>query len=337
MKKLIITLGLISLYSGIFAQNEVTYEIQRNKPDSINNLMAYVSPLSWDFSKTHFSFGFAAGAYYNYQDRFTLEYGFRRSFSEKLNIFKFDEEHIDYSGTVNYGKTSGDIKNMVVSEFTGQYIIGGNTKKRTMSVTLKSILNQYTIYTKIKVKRYYAFPIRFGFSYYQSNISTQWANSNNFLFQGFDINLPSDSIESIEGSTMYYAQTINFGLAFYQKDDLRVKFTGAYNGIKDFSSISFYYIDILFPIYQNLQNMNVYEKDYSYANLTSNISEYNVDKHTPMSPFGLKAGLKWSNLQKINVSGYAEIGYKPGPIDFNTNFYIFMGLNLNISKITKHY
>ncbi len=337
LKKIIMILTLVSINSVLFSQGEVMYEIQRNDPCSVNNFMAYISPISVDFSKSHFSLGFGLGAYYNYKNKFTIDLGFRRSYSEKINFLAFSEKEAKFNGDVKYGQAFGDVKNLMVYEFTGQYLIGGHIFDGVERVVLKEVLNQYTSYVKVKAQRYHAFPVRLGFGHYQSNMSTQWMNSINFFYQGYDVNLSNDSVESIQGSTMYYANTINLGLAFYQKHDMKIKFEGSYNGTKDFSSTTLYYIDVLFPIYQEFQNMDVIEKSIINGNLISNHYEYNVNENTPTSPCGIRFGMKYRTLRKINGSYTAEVGFNPGPIDFKTNFYIFMGLEINISKKTKHY
>jgi hypothetical protein len=332
MKIIRITLFIIALTSCSFSfgQNSDTvyYKVLRNDPNNINNLFIYAMPLNLDFLISYINISYGFGAEYNHKDRFTLGVDFKRSYTEKLNdLFQGDPSNGLYSKIGH----AVDKKNFMIYEFSAQYLLGGKIRTHNEKPVMNDGLNT-TTYIKIKTKHYIAFALRASYAQQQYNLTNTTMNDLRFNYKAYKLDEPNIIFDDLAGSTMYTLQFVSFGLGLFQKQDLKIA-TDSY-GTKDYSMITTYYFDILLPVSQELANLEV--SDRSGAHPTN--YEVNVNDHTPMTNYGFRVGMKWQNvatIRNINAGTKFEIGFLPGPNKLTNNFFISLGLDLNISFDTR--
>lgn len=322
--KMIITILFVlatTYCSHSFAQSSDTvhYTVLRNKPNDLNNLYLYAMPLNIDILNSYMNISYGFGTEYNYRDKFILGFDFRRSYTEKVNdlIMGPDELIPQKIGSPKEGK-----KNFTTFEFTAQFLLGGRLRVHNEKTLIQDDLYGGT-YIKVKAMHFIALALRASYGYHHYPLYSS--------FSGYKINDPSTIIEGIGGVTMHNMQFASFGLGIFQKQDLKIK-TDDF-GTKDYSMTTLYYLDVLLPISQNLTNMEV-EDCTSGAPI---YYEVNVEYPT-MSSYGLRVGVRYqivSRAQKINPGTKFEIGFLPGLNKLPTNFYISLGLEINISYNTR--
>ncbi len=327
MKKLILIIFAVSYSSFSFAQESVDYEIVRNNPKDLNNLIFVINPINFDYLSTYFNFSYSIGAEYNHKDKFTLGFDFKRAYTEKWNLFEYDNKN-DFGSDIIFGSAAEKVKNMTQFELNGQVLIAGKVRNKHDRVVVDDGLS-ITTYIKVKSKQFTAFPFRASYGYRQYNSSTQGIrNDNYFYYQGYNIYSSPIKVEPISGSTMYFLHYLSFGTGFYQKQDMKINIGG--HGTRDYSILTIYYIDFILPISQELQNMNVEEQ------MGNTIKKYevNVNDNTDMTSYGIRAGMKFQNIlkgRKVNVGGMGEVGFMPGPGIVDNNIFVSIGLSLNLS------
>ena len=325
IKSLLLILSTIYC-SFSFAQSSDTvyYKILRNNPKNINNMFVYVMPLNIDFLFSYKNISYGFGVEYNHKDLFILGADFKRSYTENLNDF-FQKNHINglYSKT---GKAK-EVNNFMVYELSAQYLFGGKIRTHKEKPVLDDGLST-TTYMKIKTKHYIAFALRFSYAQQQYNTTNISTSDLYFNYKAYKLESPDIIFDDLAASTMYTMQFVSFGLGVYQKQDLKIS-TDSY-GLKNYSMSTTYYLDVLLPISQELSNVEVSEISNGYP-----ISYMaNVNEHTPMTNYGFRAGMKVQNVlvfRKVNAGSKVEIGFLPGPINLTNNFFISIGLDLNIS------
>jgi len=317
MKMIKITLFILATtYCSLsFAQSSDTvhYEVLRNDPKNINNLIMYVSPFGYDILVSYMNLSYGFGAEYIFRDKFTLGFNLRRSYTERLNDVIMGPDRTP----LKLGYAIGGNKNFTTYELSTQVLLGGRQVVHNEKAVLEQDMYSKT-YVKVKVKHFIALALRasYGFHHYP-------LYSN---FSGHKIN-DSTYVTSIGGATMNNLQFASFGLGLFQKQDLKLK-TDKY-ATKDYSVITIYYFDMLFPVHQNLTDMKV--TDISTG--TPMYYDVNVN-YTPMSTYGFRVGMKYqvvSRVRKVNGGMKFELGFLPGLYKFPKNFYISAGLDINIS------
>lgn len=305
--------------SHSFAQSSDTvyYEVLRNNPKNINNLFIYASPLNFDFSASYINISYGFGAEYNHRDRFTLGFNLRRSYSEKVNEYINGPEPLP----LKLGYAKGGNKNFTNYELSAQVLLGGRQVVHNEKTVMEDDMYSRT-YIKVKVKHFIALALRTSYGYHHYPLYSN--------FSGYKIN-DSTIVEGIGGATMNNLQFASFGLGLFQKQDLKLS-TDKY-GTKDYSIITIYYFDMLFPIYQDLTNMEVTD------NTSGTPVYYDVNvNYTSLSKYGFRVGMKYqvvSRVKKVNGGMKFELGFLPGLNKFPKNFYITMGLDINISFDTQ--
>lgn len=220
-------------------------------------------------------------------------------------------------------------KNFTNYEFSAQYLIFGRIGVHTEKPVMRDG-SFSTTYIKVKTKQYLSLALRASYGYQQYNLTNlSFGNTKRaFDYKAYNVNNPSNIIEDINGSTMYIMKFVSFGLGVLQKQDLKIK-TDIY-GTKDYSMTTTYYFDLLLPISQELTNMEIEDRSTG----TPIYYEVNVNDYTDRSNYGFRAGMKFqtvSNSRKINSGSKFELGFLPGPGKLTNNFYISLGLNLNMS------
>jgi len=334
MKILRITLFIIALTSCSFSfgQNSDTvhYKVLRNEPNSINNMYIYAMPLNIDFMIQYINISYGFGAEYNYKDKFILGVDYKRSYTEKLNNLIHGTDDLSLQKT---GSAIGGEKNYSTFELSTQYLIGGRLREAIDKPVVQDGINSVT-YIKIKTLQYLALTLRASYGFHRHNISNMKmvGYEINYNYQAYKLDNPSVIIEDIGGTTMYYMQYVSLGVGVYQKQDL--KFSTQNYGTKDYSMMTTYYFDVLLPVSQELSNMDV--TDRTKGNPIN--YEVNVNDHTLMTKYGFRAGMKFQSVsrnRRINSGAKIELGFLPGPNKLTDNFFISIGLDLNMSFNTQ--
>ena len=311
-----IMLVIATTYCSLsFAQSSDTvyYEILRNNPKDINNLYIYASPFGFDISASYMNLSYGFGAEYNYRDKFTLGFNLRRSYTEKIN----DEIMGPMIQPLKQGTAKGGNKNFAFYELSAQVLLGGRQVVHNERSTMEADMYSKT-YIKVKVKHFIALALRASYGYHHYPLYSNFSGHKTNDFS---------PVEGIGGATMNNLQFASFGLGLFQKQDIKLK-TDKY-GDKDYSTITTYYFDMLFPIYQDLTNMEVTDN----TSATPMYYEVDVD-YTPMSTYGYRVGVKYqvvSRIRKINGGIRFELGFLPGLNKFPKNFYMSAGIEINIS------
>lgn len=326
MKKLTFLIIFILARTFIFSQ-DIFYNIERNSPHSYNNFTSYITPVSISASRCWVGFSWGAGGYYKFNDKFSADLNFQRSITKKYGINTFG-----YWKGENAPYPVGGLKNRTVMELTGQYFIGGFLMNKTKKIVLQDMIS-VTTYTKIKMKQFVSIPLRFSLGFYQNTLGTGIDIKNKLKFRGYNISDPSLILDNISGTTVYKAYTVNLGLAIYIADDFKASFRGAYTGNKDFKEMTFYYIDIILPYKQEFSDMIVPSSKIINGNYVITNQQYHINDHTIRSPYGLKAGMYYRNLEKVGGGSRMELGFKPGPQDLLTNFYVLLTIDVAFTKL----
>ncbi len=329
IKKIILFVFLSISYISSFAQNfnTVSYDIVRNDPANINSTYIYVMPLNMDFSANYINVSYGFGAEYNFGDKLVLGVDFKRSYTEKLNNLLHDFDNLLF---IRNGSAVGGEKNYTTYEFSAQYLIGGKLRNAMSFPVVDDGINS-TTFIKIKSLQYLAFAFRASYGFHKHNITNVGGFGTKqikFNYNAYRPDNPIVNITDIAGSTMFNMQYVSLGVGVFQKQDL--KFTTEYYGTKDYSIVTTYYFDVLIPVSQELTNMAVTDR----TNGAPISYVVNVNKNTPMTKYGYRIGMKYqsvSKLRKINSGGKVELGFLPGPNKLSNNFFISLGLDINIS------
>ncbi|MDT8308401.1 MAG: hypothetical protein RQ866_02660 [Bacteroidales bacterium] len=341
MKKLLFLLNMMLVTAFVYAQKEIHYEILRNEPQSHNNLFVSASPVFFDISNnTGVCFGL--GASYNHKEKFIVDLDFHRSYTEKTNLLFGSFESYDRNKIGRYGEPMGPMKNLMVFNMSGQYLFNPHIREGRKKVPVVRGYHK-TVYIKVPTKRLYAFPLRVGYYYYQLVInSASNFGSTHFSWFGTKINDPAATPEAIQGYTNYKAQILTLGIGIYIRDDIKITVIDSrpqYSGDKEVRESTYYYADILFPMNQKIENMNVIETYYPdiFSSAITIEDEYNMNDHTPKTKMGFRVGRKYLIANPSSWGAAAlkvEVGCRPGPIEYKRNLFLVVGFDIIFSKRT---
>lgn len=323
MKKLILLLLFISVGSQVYSQ-DLSYKIERNSPYLYNNLTGYITPVLMTGSRFWVGYSWGAGAFYKFHDKFSVDFNYQRSFTNNSNLTV-----IDYWEERLASYPVGGVKSTNLFELTGKFYLGDFDIKLKRRITLENGALS-TSFTKIKIQSAISIPLRLGMGYYQSVLGAGMDMMDKLEFSGYDIRNPNVVYNNIKGTTVYRAYTLNFGVGLYMADDFKAKFTGAYNGAKDFKNMTIYYFDILIPFKQEFTDVLV--PKWGNSGHIDKI-QYHINDHTIRSPYGLRAGMYYRDMKKFAGGGRVEIGFKPGPNDLLTNFYVMLSIDITMNKL----
>lgn len=317
----------------VSAQNQAEYEILENDPTAFHKILLFISPVGMTVSNnTNVHFGIRGS--YNHKDKFLADVDFRRSYTERINAYFNDFDN--YSKMNQYGEPITSLRNLMLIEINGQYLLGSNIKNGSTKIQIYSGYN-YRIYIRTPVRRFIAFPVRGGYSYYQSVMSTREV----FMFEsspfyGKAVNDPNATPKAIHGLANFGAHLLNLGVGVYVRDDITINVHHTrpeFKGIRIKKESIYCYADIMIPMYQKIENINYIEKTNSTNGTEINKTEYNVNNHTRKTKYGYRLGMRWTNdFDKGLGVIWVESGSRPGPTDPKTNFFVICGIDVAVFK-----
>lgn len=327
MKKIILSFLLLLIVVFVYPQRdrgEVTIDILRNNPDSLNNKIIYANIAVVDGSRYWVGFSGGIGAYYNYENKFVFDFDIRTSYLKPRTL----ETKFDFSSSKNH-EPEGGIKRLFNYDLTGYYLLGKFFKEGTTKVVLESYAYS-TTYTKVRHMKYYSFPLRLGFGHHRTTIFNDDTPNESIELKGYDIWDPNQAVRNIKGSAIYSNYTLNLGVGLFEITDLKVKVKGDYQGIKDISMATTYYFDFMIPLSQSFSDMIVEVYD---QNLNRNVrKQFHIDKHTTKTPIGFRFGYKYYTMKPpIGGGSKVEFGVLPGPHNHLSNIYVSLSIFVGFS------
>lgn len=332
---IIILVAFVNVFQGI-AQRTVSYEILRNNPlnENINNLSFNISPVAVDFALSHGYLGYKLGCHYNLNNKALFDVEFRHSYvKDWYSVFDIFDIFDGNESLITTDPVGGAKRNFNF-DLTGQYLISGFVKNTKTRFVVNDKIN-YQEYIKIKTDKYFAFPIRFGYSYSRFKLKTEAFGKEAFSYQGIDISSSSSTPEQIQGATMSYLGTINLGLGVMVIDDIKIRLgfnEDNFRKIKEAVISTVYYADLLIPVSHRFEDISVTRKEAVNGQLVSTTKRYNVNDNTPIASYGIKAGMRVQGLMMKDNATTIELGYLPQPGTLSSRFFIQMTIEYSISK-----
>jgi hypothetical protein len=320
-----ITILLLCLFSAHLYGQKVNYSILRNEPHTVNNFAATITPIAFEYYSKAVGVAGGVSAFYIPSDKFLIDFHFNTGYTKNNNFFSAvgidDEEYL---------APYGGFKRMIATDLTIQYLLGEFVPELKVKVTIRSGALSST-YIKVPIRRLISLPIRLGLGHIRNTIGYS-GYGDNVTFSGYEVRNQTVTNNSISGLSVYTANTLNIGLGIIIRDDINIRVDNGY-GEKDGKLISVYFADIMLPINDEFSDVYMYER----VNNTRNKVRYHINEDTPRSKFGFRVGGYTKSLEKLCVGSKWEIGVKPGPIDFRTNFYVSLGLQIGLSKMLKSF
>jgi len=313
----------------VSSQNLIHYEVLHDDPQLPRGMLLYASPLGINYSN-NIGLLFGLGGSYTFKGKFSAELDIRRSYTERINLFFRDYE---------FGKQFGNcepvssMRTFMLAEIKGQYYLGSLILTNKVKVTLDGGREVMT-YTKVPAKRLVSFPIRMGYTYYQSVMNTTRVGFDNgvSLFSGVEANNSGADVKEIHGFANYSSYFLSLGLGIYVKDDLSIIVEDPqkkFSGKKARKESHLWYVDILLPIRQEIENVKRVERTLVNGILEVKEREYILNEHTPKTNYGFKSGLRSTLMGSATLSMilWVETGYRPGLTDIKDNFFLMVGLD----------
>lgn len=291
-------------------------------------MLLFISPLGVTVSNnTNVLFGVRGS--YNHKDKFWADVDFRRSYTEKINAYFNDFEN--FKNARQYGEPINSIKNLMLIEMKGQYLLGSHIRNGKIKVVVDQSTN-LKIYIRVPTRRLLAFPVRMGYAYHQSVMSTREV----FMFEsspfyGKAVNDPNATPKAIHGLANFGAHLLNIGMGVYVRDDVIIEIHDSrpkLNGIRSKKESVYCYADIMLPIYQKIENINYIENGKVITE-----TEYNINDYTPKTSYGFRMGIRWTTDFDSGLGViWVESGSRPGPTDPKTNFFVICGVDVAVFK-----